>query len=80
MPLAQTPMSEQDGRKMQRYARQVQRDIEAIAPWLVEKRPSRRMRRSDVQPGEVAVILDDGETMDSKVFQELFGDTPVVKK
>lgn len=65
---------------MQTYARQVQRDIENIAPWTVRDHIRSRARRAKVKPGEVAVILDDGESMDNKAFQELFGDTPVVKE
>lgn len=70
-PLAQTPMSREAGSAMQKYQREITKSIDAIAPWIKRERGlvSDAIRKK-VGSGNVAVMLDSGESPDLEIYKD----------
>lgn len=78
-PLSRTPMDKDSGRALDRYSKQLRRLIDRLTPW--KKSASglglREKLRGKVKPGEIVILLDEGE---SSINNPLFEGVRQVRK
>ncbi len=65
-PLARTSMSEEGGRAMERYGKQVERMLQGLTPW---DQPLSEIRRQ-VKSGTIVVIPDASESPNDPLFKD----------
>lgn len=69
MPLARTPMDRRSGSNLQKYAKQLSKSIDSIAPWVNKEKRRRENLRNKLKPGEVVVFLDGDESPDDPLYK-----------
>jgi hypothetical protein len=68
LPLARSPMDKKSAQGMSSYAKKVDRVISGMVPW--QKATSRTAHlRGKVKPGEVVIMLDGDESLDSSFIE-----------
>lgn len=69
-PLARTPMDKKMGKGLEKYARDLERQIDSLTPWRNKFSSLRsRLLKQGVKPGEIAVILSPGDSADNPLFE-----------
>lgn len=69
LPVGRTPMDEKSGRSMKSYVKDLGKMLDRLTPWRSGARRLANLR-GKVKPGEVVVMLDDGDTPNSPVFKD----------
>lgn len=72
MPLAQTPWDKKTAQAQKRHSDSLQKSIESIAPWQFKGRARSKLAhlRGKVKPGEVVVMLDEGDQADLGIYED----------
>lgn len=78
-PLSRTPMDKDGGKSLNKYAKTLRNLVDQLTPW---KKPAgglglREKLRGKVKPGEIVILLDEGE---SSINNPLFEGVKQVRK
>jgi hypothetical protein len=70
-PMARTPMDKKGAGALRKYIDKLNANLRNALPWLKKEPVSGRLAylREKVKPGEVVVILDDGESKNDPLFE-----------
>ena len=60
-PLSRSPFGKKDAQELNRYSKQVYRNLDRMTPW--KKKEPKRHNPYGLKSGEVAVILEGGENL-----------------
>lgn len=70
MPLARTAFDKDGGRALQQYGKKIDRMLDRMTPWRKRRGWARGLTKGKVEPGEIVVMLDEGDSPNDPLFKD----------
>lgn len=68
-PLHRTAMDKEGGSALNKYAKSVEKMLDGMTPWVKRRGWARGLSKGNMQPGEVVVVLGDGDMANDPLFE-----------
>ena len=68
-PVHRSPMDKDGGRALNDYTKKLEKLIDGLVPWKKRRGWARGLAKGSVKPGEVVVVLDQGDVPNDPLFE-----------
>ena len=68
-PVHRSAMDKEGGRAINKYTKKVEKMLDGITPWRKRRGWARGLAKGQVKPGEVVVVLDEGDSPNDPLFE-----------
>jgi hypothetical protein len=69
-PAHRTAMDKEGGRALSKYTKSLEKVLSNITPWRKRRGWARGLAKGKLEPGEVMVVLDEGDTPRDPLYKD----------